>query len=238
MVLHLRAKKEDYAPTVLLVGDPGRAETISQLFTDGQCVAKNRGLLGYTGRYNNKPISVQTTGIGCPSASIVVEELIQLGVQRVIRIGTCGGIGKGIKPLDMIAAISAAPLDGATRTLVQGEPIAPHADFSILHEAYEVAHEMGVSLLFDGIASVDIFYNPFPDYTDKLRGLGAIAVEMETSLIYYLAKKNRIKAASFLLVSDIVGKHEDEFTTFVTDEDLAKGMETLIELVLRAATRK
>lgn len=238
MAIHLRAKKGDYAPAVLLVGDPGRAEMINKFFTDGKCVATNRGLLGYTGSYQGTPISVQTTGIGCPSASIVVEELIQLGAQCVIRIGTCGGIGKGIKPLDMIAAVSAVALDGATQTLVQGEPIAPHGDFSILHNAYEVAKEMNVPLLFDGIASVDIFYNPFPDYVEKLRGLGAVAVEMETSLIYYLAKRNSVKAASFLLVSDIVGKHEEEFTTYVTDEDLAKGMETLITLVLRAAIRK
>jgi DeoD family purine-nucleoside phosphorylase len=220
------------------VGDPGRAEMINTFLTEGKCVATNRGLLGYTGTYQGTPISVQTTGIGCPSASIVVEELIQLGAQCVIRIGTCGGIGKGIKPLDMIAALSAVPLDGATQTLVKGEPIAPHGDFSILHNAFEVAKEMKVTLLFDGVASVDIFYNPYPDYVEKLRGLGAIAVEMETSLIYYLAKKNNIKAASFLLVSDIVGKHDEEFTTYVTDEDLAKGMETLVTLVLRTATRK
>jgi DeoD family purine-nucleoside phosphorylase len=236
MVLHLRAKEGDYASTVILVGDPGRAETIGRMFKNGTCVAKNRGLLGFTGVYNDHPVSVQTTGIGCPSAGIVVEELIQLGVQRLVRIGTCGGIGKGIKPLDMIAAVSAIPFDGATRTLVKGQPIAPHADFSLLHGAYEAAQKMNVSLLFDGIASVDIFYNPFPDYVENLQALGAIAVEMETSLIYHLAKKHNLKAASFLLVSDIVGKHEGEFTTFVTDDDLAKGMDTLIALVLKAVT--
>ena len=236
MVLHLRAKEGDYASTVLLVGDPGRAETIGNMFTDGKCVARNRGLLGFTGMYKDRPISVQTTGIGCPSASIVVEELSQLGVQRVVRIGTCGGIGEGIKPLDMIAAVSAIPFDGATRTLAKDRPIAPHADFSLLHSAYEAAQKMNVTLLFDGIASVDIFYNPFSDYVETLRTLGAIAVEMETSLIYFLAKRNNLKAASFLLVSDIVGKHEGEFTTFVTDDDLAKGMDTLITLVLQAVT--
>jgi DeoD family purine-nucleoside phosphorylase len=208
------------------------------MFSEAKCVAKNRGLLGYTGAYNGRPISVQTTGIGCPSASIVVEELIQLGVQRVVRIGTCGGIGEGIKPLDMIAAIAAIPFDGATRTMVNGEPIAPHADFSLLHNAYEVALGMNVPLLFDGIASVDIFYNPFPDYVQKLRSLGAVAVEMETSLIYYLAKRNNLQAASFLLVSDIVGKQEGEFTTYVTDKDLAKGMDTLITIVLKSVTRE
>jgi DeoD family purine-nucleoside phosphorylase len=232
MTLHLRAEKGDYAPTVLLVGDPGRAETIGQMFDDPRCVARNRGLIGYTGTHDGAPVSVQTTGMGCPSAGIVVEELIQLGVQRFIRIGTCGGIGTGIKPLDMVAAVSAASFDGATQTYVKGKPVAPYASFMILKKAYDAAQAMNIPLIFTGVASVDVFYNPFPDYVEKLRSIGAFVVEMETSLIYHLANKNNLDAASFLLVSDIVGKHEDEFTTFVTEKDLTHGMEKLIALVL------
>ncbi|MBN2621588.1 purine-nucleoside phosphorylase [candidate division WOR-3 bacterium] len=237
MTLHLRAEKGDYAPTVLLVGDPGRAEIIGNMFDDPRCVARNRGLIGYTGIHNGTPVSVQTTGMGCPSAGIVVEELIQIGVRHLIRIGTCGGIGKGIKPLDMVAAISAAPFDGATRTYVNREPVAPYASFTLLNKAYDVAQAMHIPLIFTGVASVDVFYNPFPDYIEKLRRVGAFVVEMETSLIYHLANRNNIDAASFLLVSDIVGKHEDEFTTFVTDKDLAAGMEKLIALVLSVVTK-
>jgi DeoD family purine-nucleoside phosphorylase len=237
MTLHLRAEKDDYAPTVILVGDPGRADTIAQRFEDSRCVAKNRGLIGYTGNYQGIPVSVQTTGMGCPSAGIVAEELIQLGVQRFIRVGTCGGIGKDIKPLDMVAAISAAPFDGATQTYVAGLPVAPCASFDILKAAYDVAQAMKVSLMFREVASVDIFYNPFPDYVEKLRSIGAAVVEMETSLIFHLANRNNIQAGSFLLVSDIVAKHETEFTTFVSDQDLAKGMDTLITLVLSMVTK-
>lgn len=232
MTLHLRTEKEDYAPTVLLVGDPARAETIGHLLDKARCITKNRGLIGYTGTYKGTPVSVQTTGMGCPSAGIVVEELIQLGIQRLIRIGTCGGIGKGIRPLDMVAAITSAAFDGATQTYVNKEPVAPYASFAILARAHEMAQAMQIPLLFKGVASVDVFYNPFPDYIEKLRSIGAFVVEMETSLIYHLANINNLDAASFLLVSDIVGKHEDEFTTFVTDKDLAAGMEKLITFVL------
>ena len=97
MPLHLKANKGDYAPIVLLVGDPGRAEMIGQILENARLVNKNRGLIGYTGQYKGKIVSVQTTGIGCPSAAIVVEELIQCEVQTFIRVGTCGGIGKNVK---------------------------------------------------------------------------------------------------------------------------------------------
>ena len=231
MPIPLRANKEDFAPTTLLVGDPARAVRISQLLTDAKMINKNRGLLAYTGTYEGQEISVQTTGMGCPSAAIVVEELIQLGVRTLIRIGTCGGIGAQIKPLDMIAATAAAPLDGATRTYLNGEPHAPYATFDILNAGHKVAEEKNMKLIFGGVASVDVFYNPFPDYVEKLRARGIIAVEMETSLIYYLANRSNLNAASFLLVSDIVGGGE-EFTKFVSDQELTKAMDMLIKLVL------
>lgn len=231
MPIHLRANKNDYASTVLLVGDPGRAENISKVLKNSKSVNKNRGLLGYTGTYKDKQISVQTTGMGCPSTAIVVEELIQLDVKRLIRIGTCGGIGKDIKPLDIIGAVAASPFDGTTRTYLNNEPHAPFATFEILKTAYDVSKTMGINVYFSGIASVDVFYNPCSDYVEKLRAKGIIAVEMETSLIYYLANRSNKQAATFLLVSDIVGGSE-EFTKYVTDQDLAKGMDQLINYVL------
>lgn len=231
MPIHLRANKNDYASTVLLVGDPGRAENISKVLKNSKLVNKNRGLLGYTGTYKDKQISVQTTGMGCPSTAIVVEELIQLDVKRLIRIGTCGGIGKDIKPLDIIGAVAASPFDGTTRTYLNNEPHAPFATFEILKTAYDVSKTMGINVYFSGIASVDVFYNPCSDYVEKLRAKGIIAVEMETSLIYYLANRSNKQAATFLLVSDIVGGGE-EFTKYVTDQDMAKGMDQLINYVL------
>ena len=231
MPIHLRANKGDYAPTTLLVGDPDRAVRVSQMLTESNLVNKNRGLLGYTGLFKEKKISVQTTGMGCPSAAIVVEELVQLEVKTLIRIGTCGGIGAHIKALDMIAAVAASPYDGTTRTYLNGEPHAPYASFEILATAHKMAQEKDMRLHFGGVASVDVFYNPFPDYVPKLREKGIIAVEMETSLIYYLANRSGLNAASFLLVSDIVGGGE-EFTEFVSDQELSKAMDSLINLVL------
>jgi DeoD family purine-nucleoside phosphorylase len=231
MPIHLRANKGDYARIALLVGDPARAVRINQMLTDSKMVNKHRGLLGYTGKYKEKTISVQTTGMGCPSAAIVVEELIQLDVKTLIRIGTCGGIGADIAQLDMIAAVAASPFDGTTRTYLANEPHAPFATFEILNAADKVAQEKDLNLIFGGVASVDVFYNPSPDYVPKLREKGIIAVEMETSLIYYLANRSGLKAASFLLVSDVVGRGE-EFTKFVSDQELAQAMDKLIAFVL------
>jgi len=231
MPIHLKANKGDYAPTVLLVGDPGRADRISKLLDKTRLVNDNRGLFGYTGQYKSKEVSVQTTGIGCPSAAIVVEELIQLDVKRFIRIGTCGGIGEHIRPLDIVAAVAASPFDGTTQTYLRHEPLAPYATFEILKAAHDIARALDIKVCFSGVASVDVFYNPFPDYVDNLRKKGVVAVEMETSLIYYLANRSNKEAASFLLVSDIVGGDE-HFTKYVTEQELAEGMETLINFVL------
>ncbi len=231
MPLHLKANKGDYAPTTLLVGDPGRAELIGKALENTKLVNDNRGLIGYTGCYKGKPVSVQTTGIGCPSAAIVVEELIQCDVQTLIRVGTCGGIGKDIKPLDIIAAVSAAPYDGATRVYVQSDPHAPYASFEILKIASNVADQAGIKVRFGGVASVDVFYNPFPDYIERLRIKGICAVEMETSLIYALANRHNLRAVSFLLVSDIVGGGEG-FTEYVTDEALKAGTKRIVDFSL------
>jgi DeoD family purine-nucleoside phosphorylase len=229
--IHLKADKSDYAPTVLLVGDPGRAERISRSFENTKMVNDNRALFGYTGEYKNKRLTVQTTGMGCPSAAIVVEELIQLGVERFIRIGTCGGIGEGVKPLDIIAAVSAAPYDGSTHTYFKGRPLAPYATFSILKTAADIAVSSGINVIFSGVASVDVFYNPSTDYVKTLREQGVSAVEMETSLIYYLANRSKKESASFLLVSDIVGG-DDHFTKYVTEKELTAGMDVLINYIL------
>ncbi len=231
MPIHLRAQQGDYADTVLVVGDPGRSELIATRFSDSRMVNNNRGLLGFTGFYKERRISVQTTGMGCPSAAIVVEELIQLEVKRIIRIGTCGGIARHINALDMIGAMTSAAYDGTTDYYLNGEPVAPYATFKILKNADDIAQKMGIKLQIGGIASVDVFYSPDPEYVPKLQKKGILAVEMETSLIYYLANRSNLEAASFLLVSDVVGRGK-EFTKFVTDEELKLGMDRLVSVVL------
>src|SRR5687767_6744048 len=131
--IHLRAEPGDYAPIVLLPGDPNRAILVAGMFDGGietaRQVNNHRAMYGYSGTFHGVPVSVQTTGMGTPSLSIVVEELLRLGVRRLIRIGTCGGIGRGIRTTDLVIASGATPFDGATRTYLHDEPYAPTADF-------------------------------------------------------------------------------------------------------------
>ncbi|HUG35873.1 MAG TPA: hypothetical protein VML54_02925, partial [Candidatus Limnocylindrales bacterium] len=130
MPIHVRAEPGDYAEACLLPGDPLRAKYIAETFLDSP-VERNseRGMLGYTGAYDGKPVSVQATGMGCPSAAIVIEELVQLGVKRLLRVGTCGGLQPDLALGDLIVAVSAVPADATASRLVGGEPHAPTADW-------------------------------------------------------------------------------------------------------------
>src|SRR5215211_8036001 len=135
MPIHLRAEPGDYAAAVLCPGDPRRALYIAATFFDPgwRQVNEERGMLGFTGTYDGRPVSVQATGMGCPSAAIVIEELLQLGAQRLIRIGTCGGLARHLEMGDLLIALSAVPADGTALRFTGGEPHAPTAHFGLTH---------------------------------------------------------------------------------------------------------
>src|SRR5215208_462228 len=130
MPIHVRAEPGDYAEACLLPGDPLRAKHIADTFLE-DVVQRNseRGMLGFSGTFRGRPVSVQSTGMGCPSAAIVVEELIQLGVKRLLRVGTCGGLQPDLRLGDLIVALSAVPADSTAIHYVGGEPHAPTADW-------------------------------------------------------------------------------------------------------------
>jgi len=144
MPIHVRANPGDYAEACLLPGDPLRAKYIAETFME-DVVQRNseRGMLGYTGTFNGKPVSVQSSGMGCPSAAIVIEELVQLGVKKLMRVGTCGGLQPDLSIGELIIALSATPTDSTATHYVFGEPHAPTADFALVHEAVHQAKELG-----------------------------------------------------------------------------------------------
>jgi DeoD family purine-nucleoside phosphorylase len=241
--IHLRAEAEDYAPVVLLPGDPNRATWIAEKFDGGLAgsrkVNDHRGLLGYTGQYKGVPVSVQTSGMGAPSISIVVEELLRLGVQRLIRVGTCGGIGRGIKTGEIVIASSAAPVDGATRTYLHGDAYAPSADFALVRSLVETAEKHGQNPHVGQVATVDVFYNPDTDYFSKWRSRGVLAFEMETSVLYYLAARahaagSDVAAATILTVSDILSEEASSEESYLPLDELNRSIERTIEIALDA----
>src|SRR5919206_5250867 len=142
MPIHLRAEPGDYAEACLLPGDPLRAQYIAETYLDNPVqVNGERGMLGFTGEFEGRPVSVQATGMGCPSAAIVFEELVQLGVTKLMRVGTCGGLQPHHQLGDLIVALTAVPQDGTVQTYVR-EPHCPTADWGLVHGAVHAAKEM------------------------------------------------------------------------------------------------
>ena len=241
--IHLRAEVGDYAPLVLLPGDPNRATRIAESFDGGLDASKlvndHRGMLGYTGAYKGKPVSVQTSGMGTPSISIVVEELLNLGAKRLVRVGTTGGIGRGVRAADLVIATSAAPVDGATSTYLHGDPYAPAADFELTRALVDAARAKGVEPHVGQIATVDVFYNPDDDYVSKWRARHILGFEMEAAALFTLASRaaaagDDVRAACILTVSDTLSEEESSEETYLALEDLEAATDRMIEVALEA----
>jgi DeoD family purine-nucleoside phosphorylase len=231
--IHLRAEKGDYAPAVLLPGDPLRAQRIAGEFLDGaRQVNGERGMLGFTGSFEGKPVSVQSTGMGCPSAAIVVEELITLGAQRLIRVGTCGGLQPDLRLGDLVVAISAVPGDSTALRYTGGEAHAPTPNFGVTHGLIHSAKELKLRPHVGPIATSDTFYDPDPDRHRRWAARGVLAVEMEAAVLFTIAALRGVEAACVLTVSDIISG--EQFTR-ISDAELAAAVERMTRLALRAA---
>jgi purine-nucleoside phosphorylase len=232
--IHLHAEEGDYAPTVLLPGDPNRARRISERFDDGSVreVNANRGMLGFTGTFGGQPVSVQATGMGTPSMAIVTEELLRLGARRLIRVGTCGGIAPGLKTGELVVATAACPVDGATRTYLHGEAYAPAADFGLTHALVHAAEEAGIAARPGLVASVDVFYNTDADYASRWRERGVLAFEMEASVLFYLAARAGRQAACLLVVSDVLSEKVTSEESYVSPDELAAAVDRMTEVAL------
>lgn len=233
MPIHLRAEPGDYAPAVLLPGDPLRAKRVAEEFlTDARQVNGERGMLGFTGTYEGIPVSVQATGMGCPSAAIVIEELIQLGAERLIRIGTCGGLQPDLGLGETIIALSAVPGDATALRYTQGEPHAPTAHFGLTHGAIHAAKGLDIRPHVGPIVSSDTFYDPDPGRHHRWAERGVLAVEMEAAVLFTIGALRRVKTACILTVSDLV---TGEAPVRISDDDLAAGVERMTRLALAAA---
>jgi DeoD family purine-nucleoside phosphorylase len=234
MPIHIRAEPGDYAEACLLPGDPLRAKYIAETYFDEpRPVNEERGLLGYTGTWEGKPISVQGTGMGCPGATIVFEELIQLGVTRLVRVGTCGGLQPTHALGDLIVAISAVPADSTAMHLVGNEPHCPTASWELVHGAVHVAKETGEALHVGPIVSSDLFYNPDPGQYERWSKRGVLGVEMEAAALFTLGALRGVLSGCLLTVSDIVV--EGEFTR-ITDDELRAAVDRMTRIALATAT--
>jgi purine-nucleoside phosphorylase len=204
MSIHIGAKNGDIAEVVLLPGDPLRAKFVADNFLkDATQYTGVRNILGFTGTYKGKKVSVQGTGMGIPSISIYVNELFrEYGVKRAIRIGTAGSIQEDVKLRDMVLAISACTDSGANQLRFGGRSYAPAASFSLLKTAWEIAQSKGWAPKVGPVVSGDMFYTEDADDWKIWAKYGCLAVEMECSELYTLAAKFGREALGILTISD------------------------------------
>lgn len=205
MSLHIGAEMGEVAETVLLSGDPLRAKFIAEnMLEEAICYNRVRNMLGFTGYYQGKRVSVQGTGMGQPSLAIYVHELLHsYKVNQLIRIGTCGALLPDIKLGEIIIAQGACTDSNVNKMLFNGLDFAPLADFNMLHKAYELSREQQVKIRIGNVFSTDLFYFKGDPQRWKLWSEhGVLCVDMETSTLYTLAAGANARALSILTVSD------------------------------------
>lgn len=229
MPVHIRAQPGDVAPIVLLPGDPARATRVAERLDGARCYNENRGLLGYTGSYNGTNVSVQTTGMGGPSAAIVVEELAMLGAKTVVRIGTCGATGRDIEPRDLVIATAACPLDGTTRHYLGGDAYAPAATFRVVRALVDAAERTGARYHVGLVATEDALYSVTPGWSETWAARGVLAQEMEASSVFTVAALRGMEAGCLLTASNSAGRHER-----LPDDELLPAIDRMIEVALEA----
>jgi len=226
--LHVRAQAGDVAPFVLLPGDPNRASYIADNFLeDVKTYNTYRSLLGYTGTYKGMPVSVQTTGMGCPSASIVAEELVQLGAKVLVRVGTSGAVDPVLEAGDLLIVQGAVPLDGTTRQYLEGRPYSAIPSWPVLKSMAAAAEKSGERYHVGLIATEDAFYATNPENAREWQRYGVMAFEMEAAAIFLIAKMRGIHAGALVTVSNQIGDSE-----FIPEDILKRGVHRMIETAL------
>ncbi|RAL26887.1 purine-nucleoside phosphorylase [Thermoflavimicrobium daqui] len=232
MSFHLEAKPGAIAETVLLPGDPLRAKYIAETYLENPvCYNQVRGMFGYTGTYKGKPISVQGTGMGMPSISIYVTELIaEYGVKNLFRIGTSGSVHPHVKVLDLILAMSASTNSGMNHQRFKGIDFAPTANFHLLKTAYDVALAKEQPVKVGSVFTSDFFYELTDEDYKLLGDYQMLVTEMETAALYTIAAKYGVNALSILTVSDHVFTKE-----MISSEQKEKMLHEMFEVALETA---
>ncbi len=204
MTIHIGAKPGQIADTVLLPGDPYRAKWAAETFlSDVELVNEVRGMLGFTGLWNGKRVTIQGSGMGMPSLSIYANELIRdYDAKTLIRIGSCGGMQEQVAVRDIILAMTASTLTTPSRGIFKELSYAPCADWSLLRAAVGAAERRDSRLHVGGIYSSDVFYDERPDLNEQMVRHGILGVEMEAAELYTLAARYGRRALAVLTVSD------------------------------------
>jgi len=232
MTIHIGAKPGEIAETVLMPGDPLRAEWAAATFLDDVvCVNRVRGMLGFTGTWRGRRVTIQGSGMGMPSLSIYANELIRdYGARTLIRIGSAGAMQAHVRLRDIVLAMTASTLSTPSRGVFKELNFAPSAEFALLSAAHRAATAKGVRTHVGGIYSSDVFYDERPDLNEQMIRHGVLAVEMETAELYILAARHGARALSVLTVSDhlLTGEH-------LPSDERERSFGDMVEIALDAA---
>lgn len=232
MTIHIGAKLGDIAETVLMPGDPYRAKWAAETFLENPvCVNEVRGMLGYTGTWKGNRVTIHGSGMGMPSLSIYVNELIRdYNAQTLIRIGSCGGMQRKVAVRDVILAMTASSLSTPSSGIFKELNFAPCADWSLLRAAVSAAEAKGTPTHVGGIYSSDVFYDERPDINEQMTRHGILGVEMEAAELYNLAARHGRRALAVLTVSDHLLTGEA-----LPSEDRERSFGDMVEIALEAA---
>lgn len=232
MTIHIGAAAGDIAETVLLPGDPYRARWAAETFLDSpKLVNEVRGMLGYTGTWNGHRVTIQGSGMGMPSLSIYVNELIRdYGAKTLIRIGSCGGMQEFVNVRDVILAMASTSVTTPSTGIFRELNFAPTADWSLLKAAAAAAEAKGTPTHVGGIYSSDVFYDERPDLNEQMVRHGILGVEMEAAELYTLALRHGCRALAVLTVSDHLLTGEA-----LPSEDRERSFGDMVEIALTAA---
>ena len=232
MTIHIGAKPGEIAETVLLPGDPYRAKWAAETFLqDVTCVNQVRGMLGFTGTWQGNRVTIQGSGMGMPSLSIYVNELIKdYDAKTLIRIGSAGGMAAHLGIRDVVLAMTCSTLGNPSRGIFREFNYSPCADWGLLAAAAKAAEGKGATTHVGGIYSSDTFYDERPDLNEQMVRHGILAVEMEAAELYTLAARHGRRALAVLTISDHLGTGEA-----LPAEQRERSFGDMVEIALQAA---
>lgn len=229
---HINAEPGDFADAVIMPGDPLRAKFIAENYLDeARLVNDVRNMLGFTGRYKGRPLSVLGHGMGIPSCSIYCSELVNsFGVKRLFRAGSCGAVSKKVRLRDIVIAMGACTDSKVNRVRFRGHDFAAIADYELLQTAVAQAEQRRLSHHVGNVFSADLFYTPEPEMFELMEKYQVYGVEMEAAGIYGLAAEFGAKALTVCTVSDHIVSGER-----LSAEERQVGFKEMIELILETA---
>ncbi len=232
MTVHIGAEPGAIAETVLMPGDPLRAKWAAETFLDDPvCVNQVRGMLGFTGTWKGKRVTIHGSGMGMPSLSIYANELIrEYGAKTLVRIGSCGAMQDHVKLRDVVIAMTASSYSTPSASFFRDLSYAPCADWSLLRAAAAAAEAKGSTTHVGGIYSADVFYDERPDLDEQMTRHGVLAVEMEAAELYTVAARLGARALAVLTVSDHLRTHEA-----LPSGDRERSFGEMVEIALEAA---